>query len=96
MPENYKNQNEERKMLGNTFLSTQNLMQALLEIKSLLAQYQRERRKVGDVENSGRGAKDMAVPKWVSCQRFTFFGVVSMPGKTKESKVVSFTMNDLL
>jgi hypothetical protein len=42
------------------------------KVKSLLAQYRRERRKVADAKKSGRGAEDIEVPKWFAYQRFTF------------------------
>jgi hypothetical protein len=42
------------------------------KIKSLLAQYQSDRRKVAEAKKSGSGADDIKVPKCFAYQRFTF------------------------
>jgi hypothetical protein len=58
------------------------------KMKSLLAQYRRERRKVTDAKKSGSGADDIKVPKWFAYQRFAFLDGINKPRKTKESKVI--------
>jgi hypothetical protein len=58
------------------------------KVKSLLAQYRRERRKVADAKKSGSGAEDIKVPEWFAYQRFTFLDGINKPRKTKESKVI--------
>jgi hypothetical protein len=58
------------------------------KIKSLLAQYRRERRNVADAKKSGSGAEYIKVPKWFVYQRFTFLDGINKPRKTKESKVI--------
>jgi hypothetical protein len=58
------------------------------KVKSLLAQYRRERRKVTDAKKSGSGAEDIKVPKWFAYQKFTFLDGINKPRETKESKVI--------
>jgi hypothetical protein len=58
------------------------------KVKSLLAQYRRERRKVADAKKSGSGADDIKVPKRFAYQRFTFLDGINKPRETKESKVI--------
>jgi hypothetical protein len=58
------------------------------KMKSLLAQYRRERRKVSNAKKSGSDADDIQVPKWFAYQRFTFFDGINKTRKTEKSKVI--------
>jgi hypothetical protein len=49
------------------------------KVKSLLAQYRRERRKVADAKKSGSGADDIKVLEWFAYQRFTFLVGINKP-----------------
>jgi hypothetical protein len=57
------------------------------KIKSLLAQYRRERRKVADAKKSGSGADDTKVPKWFAYQRFTFLDGINKPKEKKQQRI---------
>jgi hypothetical protein len=52
-------------------------------MKSALAHYRREGRRVSDAKKSRSGANGMIVPKWFAYQRFTFFDGINKPRKTK-------------
>jgi hypothetical protein len=56
------------------------------KVKSLLAQYRHERRKVADAKKSGSGADDIKVPKWFACQRLTFLDGINKPRKPKNRR----------
>jgi hypothetical protein len=66
------------------------------KIKSLLAQYRRERIKVAEAKKSGSDADDIKVPKWFAYQRFKFLDGINKPRKTTKSKIISFTLIDFL
>jgi hypothetical protein len=67
------------------------------KIKFLLVQYRhKRRRKVAGTKKSGSGADDVKVLKWFAYQRFTFLDVINKPTKTKELKVISFTVRYFL
>jgi hypothetical protein len=58
------------------------------KMKSLLAQYRHERRKVANAKKSRSGAEDIKVPKWFAYQRFTFLDRINKSRKTTELKVI--------
>jgi hypothetical protein len=55
-------------------------------MKSLLAQYRRERRKVADAKKSGSDTDDIKVPKCFAYQMFTFFDGINKQEKQQNRR----------
>ena len=62
-----------------------NAADAEQKMKSILAAYRREKKKVTDAKISGSGAEEMYEPKWFAYQHMKFMHNINRPRATRES-----------
>ena len=55
------------------------------KMKSMLAAYRREKKKVMDSTKSGAGTDNIYIPKWYAYKHMKFLSDINRPRKTRES-----------